>query len=573
MPGASPSRKVLAAWALVLAALVLLVFGPALSAEFIDYDTPEYVSQHALISRGLTWDGLRFVWTSEHVGNWHPLTGLAHMLDAELFGVEDARGHRAVSLLWHVLNTLLVFGLIVRATGAVGRAAFVAALFGVHPLHVESVVWIAERKDVLSTFLGLCATWAWFGYASPRGALDRRSGSRASYLLAASLFALGLCAKAMLVTWPCVLLLFDRWPLGRRPDRSWAALVREKLPLFGISAAFAGVTFAVQSGAGAMDEAARIPPVARGSNAVVAWAAYPLRALWPVDLSVLYPHPALPGGTPLAAWVVASAALGLVLVSALVVLSRRSFAFVAWAGYLGTLVPVIGLVQVGQQATADRYTYVPLLGVFALVAWTAVEVTKKRGVVIERSLAVLGVVLVLAAGALAQRQARRWESTETLFEHSLAARPEPPVLHYNLGRWLRHQGRIDEGIAHYRRALEIQPDYRLARFNLGVALQLAGRHSEAASCYRELLAQEPDPMAHHNLAMLLRKSDLEEALFHHAERLRLQPDSADAHNALAAGWMLRGRLDEAQRLLERALELDPTSAEARENLRRVAAAR
>jgi Flp pilus assembly protein TadD len=563
------SRGVLLA-ALALVALVLAVFAQTLSFEFIDYDTPEYVAEHPVISQGLSWEGAQWVLKNEHVGNWHPVTGLAHMLDAQLFGVESARWHHAVNVLWHLVNTLLVFGLIVRLTGFkkpsfVGRAWFVAALFAVHPLHVESVVWVAERKDVLSTALALSATWVWIDYA--------RSGRRGRYLVAGTLFALGLAAKPMLVTWPCVLLLLDAWPLERHRERSWRALVLEKLPLFGLSIAASLATWFVQRASGAMDGADRIGIGARVLGALVAYATYLWRAVWPMDLAVLYPHPELPGGTPLTAARIALAAFVLLGLTLIVLVSRRTWARVLWAGFLGTLVPVIGLVQVGEQATADRYTYLPLCAVFALVAWAGAELVERRGLVANRNMGALAIALVLAAAWQAHRQTSLWRDTETLFEHSLSVAPEPPTLHYNLARWLRRQGRADEALVHYERALELKPDYPRALVNLGVALQSVGRLDEAATNYRKALELGPNAGAHHNLAMLLRSTDLDLALVHHAKCLELRPDSPDALNALAAGWMLKGALGEAEPLLRRALALDPEHARASENLRRLLEAR
>ena len=571
--GTAPAAGRVFAVCVALLLLVGVTFVPSLGSEFIDYDSPEYVAEQPVISQGMTWEGVAWVWTHEHVGNWHPVTGLAHMLDAELFGVTSAWPHRLVNVLWHALNTLLVLLLIVRTTGALWRGAFVAALFAVHPLHVESVLWVAERKDVLSTALGLGATWFWLRWIERQG--DPTGPSRSSYALAFVLFALGLLAKPMLVTWPFVLLLLDVWPLGRRKGddaRSWRALVVEKVPLMALSFAVSIVTFVVQRGSGAMNDAQRVGLGARVANAVLGYATYLRRALWPVDLAVLYPHPALPGESSLSMLHVALAAGVLIAISLLVWRSRALWARVFWLGYLGTLVPVIGLVQVGEQATADRYTYVPLLGVFGLVAWTAGVFVERRGATVRLALGAAGLLLVSVAAWQTTRQAALWRDTETLLEHSLRVAPESSTLHYNLARWLRREGRVDEAVGHYRRALEIEPTFASAQVNLGVALQLQGRAEEAAASYRAALALEPNATAHHNLAMLLRGVDLDRAIVHHTECLRLQPDSADAYNALAAAWMMKGNLSEARRLLERALELEPAHAEAGENLARVRAA-
>ncbi|HET6923128.1 MAG TPA: hypothetical protein VFI16_08270, partial [Anaeromyxobacteraceae bacterium] len=348
-----------------LCALVAFVFWRSGGFGFVAFDDPRYVLDNPHVRAGLSRDGIRWAFSATWAANWHPLTWLSLMLDVEAFGLDPGWMHR-LNVLWHCADTVLLFLLLRSATGSAWRPALVAALFGIHPLHVESVAWISERKDVLSAFFWLAAMAAWVSYA-------RRPGA-GRYLLVAAAMVLGLLAKPMVVTLPAVLLLLDLWPLGRadpsRPWRSWApGLILEKLPLLALSAASSAVTLAAQ--AGAMTGPFRLPLATRSGNALIAWVWYLWKSIWPASLAAFHPHRGLePGGIP--AWQVAGAASVLVAVSALVLWQwkRRPWLAVGWGWYLVTLLPVIGLVQVGRQGVADRYSYLPLVGLFVAAAWS-----------------------------------------------------------------------------------------------------------------------------------------------------------------------------------------------------------
>ena len=469
-----------------LAVATLVVYAQVGWFDFVRYDDPTYVTSNAWVRNGLTADGFRWVWTATHGSNWHPLTWLSHMVDQEIFG-GWAGGHHLTSVLFHVLNTLILFATLRSATGDEWPSALVAALFALHPLHVESVAWVSERKDVLSALFGLCAIASWIAYA--------RRGGRARYALTLALFACGLAAKPMLVTLPFVLLLLDVWPLDRlrsRPSRATVggvgALLLEKLPMLALSAASCAITLVAQERVVASDEA--VPFSLRLANAAVSYVRYLGKTLWPVDLSVLYPHPYQPGGTPWATWQIWGAVVLLAALTAAAVRSRRRYLQFGWAWYLGTLVPVIGLVQVGQQAMADRYTYLPLIGLFVIVAWGSAEVARRfRGSI---HVATVAALFALAAHVgLARHQTGRWADSISLFTHSLAVAPDPPALHNNLANALAAEGRYQEAMRHYGIALRIFPDYARAHNNLGSALARQGRLDEAIEHFRR--AAELDP--------------------------------------------------------------------------------
>jgi tetratricopeptide (TPR) repeat protein len=469
-----------------LVVAILAVYGQTAWFDFVRYDDPVYVTRNDTVRAGLTLDGFRWSLTATHGANWHPITWWSHMLDAELYG-DRAGGHHLTSVLLHVLNTLLLYGILRRATGDEPPSALVAALFALHPLHVESVAWISERKDVLSTLFGLLAIAAWIAWVRRGGALR--------YAATLALHACSLAAKPMLVTLPFVLLLVDVWPLGRLGGAAGAdrgrRLVRlavEKLPFLALSVASSAVTLAVQERNVAPEEA--IPLAARVANAVVSYVRYLGKTMWPMDLSVLYPHPSYPGGTPWETWQVAGAAAILVVLTVAVVASRRGYALVGWAWYLGTLVPVIGIVQVGHQAMADRYTYVPSIGLFVVAVWAATEVARGRHA--TPALAVLAASVMLAAYAgLAWQQTRRWSDSIALFRHSLAVAPDPPALHNNLANALAEEGRMDEAMHHWAIALRIYPGYARAHNNVGVALLKHGRVEQAIEHFRRAVALDP----------------------------------------------------------------------------------
>jgi Flp pilus assembly protein TadD len=492
------------------------------------------------------------------------------MLDVELYGL-DAGGHHVTNLLFHVASTLLLFGLLRRTTGQAGPSAFVAALFAIHPLHVESVAWVAERKDVLSTLLWLLTVWAWVRYAAaPR--LGR-------YLLVVLLFALGLMAKPMLVTLPLTLLLLDWWPLRRfRPGEAGGGgatglvtglvpLVVEKIPLLVLSAISSALTLHAQRAGGALVSLRSIPLRERIPGAILALAGYLWKMLWPAHLSVFYPHDA----AMRPAWQILGAALLLAaLTAAAFWLARRApYALMGWLWYVGTLVPVIGLVQVGGQAMADRYTYVPLIGIFIAIAWGAADLARARPR-LRGVLAAGGAVAVLSLAVATRAQAAFWSSDIALFERAVHATSGNALAHNNLGLAFFRDGRTQEAIAHYREALRIEPTDSFARRNLAYALLEEGRFAEALEQYTKLLDLLPgDPETRFHMARALQRLGRPaEAVARYTEALRLKPDFEQARNNLANLLAAEGRLDEAVVQYRAALAHAPDNPNVRYNLAR-----
>jgi tetratricopeptide (TPR) repeat protein len=473
---------------------------------------------------------------------------LSHMLDWRLFGADPA-GHHATSVALHAANAALLFALLDATTGAPWRSALAAALFGLHPLRVESVAWVAERKDVLSTLFWLSTTLAYAAWV--------RRPTRGRYAAVAAGLALGLLAKPMLVTLPAALVLLDHWPLGRlRSARDLWPRVREKLPLLAIVAAASVATLVVQRRGGAVGSLDVYPLATRLGNAAVSYVAYLRAAAWPVDLAVLYPHPRTVSGGAVAA----SAALLALVTAAVLAARRRPYLLVGWLWYLGTLVPVIGLVQVGDVARADRYTYVPLIGVAVAVAWSLPAWPR---------LVAAAAAVVLAALALRTRdQIAVWRDSVALFSHALAVEERNPVAHGNLGYALAVRGETDRAIHHLERAVALRPDLLTARVELGNALHARGRVDEAAAHYAAAVALDGrSAPALTNLGRLLaERGRTAEAVALHERALAADPDSAAAHVNLGTALAGQGRTAEARRHFERAAALEPANAEAHNNL-------
>src|SRR5947207_2596243 len=426
-----------------LAVVTFAIYAQVIGHQFITLDDPTYIQENPMVNRGVTLAGLAWAFTTFHATNWHPLTWISHMIDCQLFGMNPGR-HLLVNALIHVANTLLVFWFLLRTTHARWLSALVAALFAFHPLHVESVAWASERKDTLSTFFGLLSLIAYVRYAE--------APSIRRYAWTAITLALGLLAKPMLVTWPFVMLLLDYWPLRRFEITSrrevatkvWP-LVREKLPLFVLVAASAVVTSVAQSHAGAVRTVTEFPLALRLSNALVSYAKYLLLTFWPNDLAVFYPFPA--AGIP--AWQIIGAALLLIAITGFCFFQRRSrpYLIVGWLWFLGTLVPVIGLVQVGGQTMADRYFYIPSIGLFIAIVFGLADIAEKRRVGPWVSAAIANVV-VLVLATLTNAQIHRWSDSFTLFEHTLAVTPPNAAIERSLGYALQRSGRLDEAAAH-----------------------------------------------------------------------------------------------------------------------------
>lgn len=463
---------------LFLIVVPLAVYWQTGSHEFVNYDDPGYVVENPHVNTGLTGDNIRWAFTAISNSNWHPLTWLSHMLDCQLYGLTP-KGHHLTSVFLHIVNAVLLFVLFRRMTGAQWQSAFVAALFALHPLHVESVAWVAERKDVLSASFFMLTLLAYTRYAE-RPTLGR-------YLPVFFSFVLGLMAKPMLVTLPFILLLLDYWPLGRSQAKpAGLRLVLEKIPLFVLSIASSIITIYAQNTEGAISSMEAIPFVSRLANTVLAYAGYIEKTVWPARLIVLYP---LTDQMPV--WKVAGAILLLVCVSAIVFRQARRFPFlpVGWLWFLGMLVPVIGLVQVGSQSMADRYTYLPLIGLFIMIAWGGAELLEKWR---HRRIALFAsaVTIIMLLSSVTWLQIRHWKNSVELLSHALKFTSNA-FLYNNLGLALASQGKLDEAIIQYTKALQLNPNDDFAHYNLGLAFAKQGKLSEAVYHYSESLRINP----------------------------------------------------------------------------------
>ena len=550
-----PPTRHRAVTAVLLVALTLAALSPVLFNDFISYDDEQYVTRNHHVRAGLTAEGLRWALTTDDAANWHPLTWASHMLDVQMFG-KNAHGHHLTSLLLHLASTLLLFLVLTTTTGATGRSALTAGLFGVHPLHVESVAWIAERKDVLSALFFMLTLGAYVRYAEAASA--RRYGV---VMLA---FAAGLAAKPMLVTLPFVLLLLDYWPLERWRVAAPKTLVLEKAPLIPFVIASSIATFIAQSRGGAVNSLEIFPFGVRVDNAVVAYGVYLWKTLWPADLAFFYPHPA--GFHPL--WQAGLAAAVMIVVTTIAIRERRRrpYLIVGWLWYVGTLVPVIGLVQVGAQSWADRYTYVPLIGVFIIAAWGAAEVLAPLASM--RALCALGAAVLAVLAALSHAQAERWRDSVTLYEHDLRVTGANPVVENLIGVTLADRGENAGAIPRFERAIQLSPSYVRAYDNLGAALIKTGRAADAIGRLETAIRIDPGaPEPRNTLGVALcRLNRPEEAIDQFQEALRLRPDNPAALTNLGSALVSTGSVDEGTRMYEKALRLDAHYAEAHNKL-------
>ncbi|MGO9231916.1 MAG: tetratricopeptide repeat protein [Bryobacteraceae bacterium] len=585
-PASSPRHALWISVFLFLATFA--VYAQVRHFDFVNFDDPEYVTANPHVRAGIAPASVVWAFTSGEAANWFPLTRLSHMLDYQMFGLRSG-WHHLTNVLLHALAVLLLFAFLNRSTGRRWPSAWVALIFALHPLHVESVAWVAERKDVLSAFFWFLALWSYV---------------RRHYWLTLLAFCLGLMSKPMVVTLPFVLLLLDRWPL-RQPLRS---ALRVKIPMMGLSAAGATAAYLVQRSSGAVREVGQFPLGLRVENAVVSYAIYIVKMFWPARLAVFYPYP-----HDLPVWQIALSALLLVGVSMVVLRQRRSRPYLAvgWLWYLGTLVPVIGLIQVGAQARADRYTYLPMVGLSIMLVWGLPEVLKSK-------VAISGaIVACLACAVLCEAQIQYWRNSETLFRHALDVTSSNYLAHHNLGVAFADEGRFPEAIKQYQAALQIEPNAANVQTDYGNALAKSGRIPEAIEHYEAALRVLPDsPITHNDLANALAaapgsvpeaiaeyqtalrlKPDYEEArknlaqvqsnaaemqysmgvdlarsrkpeaaIPHFEEALRLKPDYVDAHNNLGVVLAGAGRVQEAISHFEAALRIDPNSADAHVNL-------
>ncbi len=570
------------------------VYGQVWNFGFINYDDPLYVTDNAMVRKGLSWEGLRWALTALTAANWHPLTWLSHMLDVSLFGLRPGF-HHLVNLLFHLLNTALLFLVLKAATGACWRSAFVAALFALHPLHVESVAWIAERKDVLSTFFGLLAIGAYCRYA--------RSPEWRKFLPIVIFFSLGLMAKPMLVTLPLVLLLMDFWPLGRLkpslPEASSApapsderkkskkkrtqepapaakrrgtgsphlAIFTEKIPLILLSALSGLITLVAQHQGGAVSAVDAYPLGTRIANALASYLVYLVKMIWPANLAVYYPFV-----KDIPAWQALSGALLLIAMTFAAVRAARRFPYLlfGWLWYLITLLPVIGIVKVGETAMADRYTYITLVGPFVAATWGVHDLAAgwKRG---KEALAAAGLLVMIALAAATFTQAGTWKSSATLFRHALAVTENNFMAHTNLAVALMDEGRLDEALPHLEMAAKIRPDFPNARYNLGVIRMRQGKNDEAMGHFKAALHSDPNfaRASHYGGLLHLQRGESAEAVQYFQRALAGGGPDPQVFAALADALAMSSRYEEALYYYERALTLNPDAAEVRYNAARI----
>ena len=540
---------------LFLAALVWAVFSQTLGFEFVNYDDGANVYDNPEVTKGLTLGGLFWAFSHTQVGHWDPVTTVSHMLDSQLFGLRPGPHHLG-NVLLHGATAILLFLALWRMTSALWRSAFVAAVFAVHPLRVESVAWVTERKDVLSGVFFMLTLAAYARYV-------RHPHSPARYAAVLILFALGLMSKSMLVTLPFVMLLLDYWPLGRSSAGSpWRSLFREKIPLFSMAALYSIIQLVADKEGLVTTE--KIPLLARLTNALVSYAAYIGQMFYPAHLVVFYPHPE----NSLPASQIALAILLLLGISAaaLALRKKQPWLVVGWLWYLGMLVPVIGLVQSGELARADRYTYLPQIGLSMALTWAVAGLCGRRLHLLL--LAPLAGMVIATLAVTAHRQTAHWHDSTALWHHTLDCNPDNVVAHENLGSEFDHQGRLAEALAQHRRAVEIKPDYEIAQNNLGLDLYLTGQGREAIPHFQKALAIKPHhAQAHNNLAnVLMQNGQLDEAIAHYRQAIESKPDFAGAEANLGNALIQTGHTANAIVHYERALEIQPAYAKAHANL-------
>jgi tetratricopeptide (TPR) repeat protein len=586
------------AWraAVLLALVTVILYLPAMRCEFVNYDDPDYVTENPHVQSGLNWAGVKWAFgNTEQAAYWAPILWLSHMLACQLFGLH-AWGHHLINVLLHAVNTALVFLLFRRMTGATWRSVALAACFGWHPLRVESVAWVTERKDVLSACFGFLALLFYVRFARGREATSGERGQRAEtgsqssrvrsqkpevrdmeqqsggltfyrspcYWLASGCFALGLMSKAMLVTWPFVLLLLDYWPLQRfKPGGVWP-LVKEKILFFVLAMAASAVTFVVQKLGGAVASVESLPLGARGANALVSYCRYLGKIFWPTDLAVFYPRT---GHWPLVQVLLAGVLLAGLTAAFWVQRRRQPCLLMGWLWFVGTLVPMIQLVQSGDQAMADRFTYVPSLGVFILVLWGAYELTR-RWPGLALAWPVAGSAAIVLCLLLTRQQLGCWQNSETLFRHALAVTQNNYIAHGNLGNTFLDQGKTDAAISQFRSALQIKPDLALIHNNLGVALLDQGQTNAAINEYGAAIHFKPeDARFHFNLGIaLLGQGQTNAAVSQFQTALRLKPNYPEVHYNLGNLFNSQGQAGAAINEYQAALQLQPNYPEACNNL-------
>ncbi|MEA3428021.1 MAG: tetratricopeptide repeat protein [Thermodesulfobacteriota bacterium] len=552
---------------LLLILTILITFWQVKNFDFVNFDDQVYVTANPKVQSGLTIDGVVWAFTTFCAGNWHPLTWLSHMLDCELYGL-NPMGHHWTSLQIHLTNTLLLFFILQYMTRAIWKSAFVAALFALHPLHVESVAWVSERKDVLSTFFGMLTILAYIRYVKKRNFFR--------YFLVFILLSLGLMAKPMLVTLPFVLLLLDFWPLERLKysfyhqssnfqSLNLSRLIWEKVPFFIPVAISSLLTILAQKEVGALYTFEALPVKVRIANAFVSYASYIIKTIWPQNVAVFYPHPL--GISSL--WYVFLAAFAIAGISffSIRLFKQHPYVAVGWFWYLGTLIPVIGLIQVGAQSMADRYTYIPLTGLFIIAAWGIPDLLKKwhyNRII----LVIFSIIIIFAFSTRSYFQIGHWKNSTAVFENAIKITNYNWLACNNLGLALMCNGKAEESVFYFKKALRIRPNYLKLYDNLGVALFQLGKLEEALSYYSKALEIDPEHAGiHKHTAMILAtQGKLEKALQHYTKALLIDPELADAHYELANVLTTQEKLEKAKFQYKEAIKKDSKHSNAHYNL-------
>jgi tetratricopeptide (TPR) repeat protein len=538
---------------LILVLLTSVVYWQVRDFEFILFDDPLYISDNSHIQDGLTFKNLFWATKAVYASNWHPITWISHLMDVELFGMNPG-AHHLTSLIVHLVNSMLLFIILKRLTGITWASGFAAALFAVHPINAESVAWVSERKNLLCTFFFMITIWAYVRWVEKPG-FNR-------YLLITVFFIIGLMAKPMLVTLPFVLLLIDFWPLerirrinGKRGRTEAIKLFREKIPLFVLSLGSSMLTFLVQQSSGAVRSFESLPFQTRIANALISYVRYLGKLLSPHHFAVVYPY-----SQDMPVWQVGGSLVLLIVITWISIrfIRHYPYVFVGWFWFFGSLIPVIGLIQVGSQAMADRYAYIPLIGPFILIAWGIRDATIKLRLG-KIGVASVAVALISVLAAITHQQAGNWKDSITLFQHAVNETSNNHIAHHNLALALMAQDRIDEAISHLNRALEFKPVFPKAHNNLAIALAKLGRYSEAIRHYTEALRLQPDwGGALYNLGNALSALDrFEDAIKEYRKSLAVSPNDAEIYNNLGNALFHKGNLDEAIQYYQRALTLKP----------------
>ncbi|MFC1515913.1 tetratricopeptide repeat protein [Thermodesulfobacteriota bacterium] len=549
----------------LLAALILFSYGQVKRFQFVSYDDSYYVTENPHVRAGLTGKGVLWAFTNNYAYNWIPVTWLSHMLICEVYGLDPA-AHHWTNVQLHIANTLLLFFIFQVMTGAVWRSAFVAALFALHPLHVESVAWVAERKDVLSTFWGFWAILAYIFYV--------RKPNTKRYLPVVLFFSLGLMSKPMLVTLPFLLLLLDFWPLERYSEanpiqegsesRSIGSLVWEKMPLFAISAVSCGLTVFLEKRGGAIASLDLFPIKVRVANALVSYLKYMGKMIWPQDLAIFYPYDSM-----LKMGHIAASAVVLICLSALAIRTARRYPYLVtgWFWFLGTLIPVIGLIQVGPQSMADRYTYLPIIGLFVILVWGVADMVSRFRFK-DAVIAALVCVVLPALMICTWFQVRHWENSYTLFTRALNVTKNNWLAHVNMGAVLLDKGRTNEAIYHFEEAVRIKTDSVDALNNLALAHSEKGNIEEATRFFQKALMIDPeDASVHYNFGIhLFDQGKIDDAGVHLFKAVKLKPDYAEAYNLLGIVLAKQGRFQKARVFFSKAVYLKPDYDDPLKNL-------